>query len=166
MDFRLADPLCWPTEGSGQNRHLQPATLLKSPAIHHPALQSTMKMLTVIFVDPPDEEAASITLQSEQGEIVVFCHPCSLKIGDAVENRLSVLDADVCAAYLSDWSEDAKEAVSSEHLDRIGQYAYRGRGRVIDSTEGLVEVQGFVIEMGARYEGYVDFEITRLDFNP
>ncbi|NHZ37817.1 hypothetical protein [Massilia rubra] len=124
-----------------------------------------MKKLTVILVDPPDDEAASVTLRSEQGEVVAFCHPCSLKVGDVIANRLSVLDADVRAAYLSDWPDDEKEALSSEHLERIGHFAYRGRGRVIDSEEGLVAVQGFVIEMGAMNDGHVDFEITRLDIS-
>ena len=52
-----------------------------------------------------------------------------------------------------------------EVLERIGHYAYRGRGRVIDADEGLVEAQGFVIEMSAMNEGHVDFEITRLDIS-
>lgn len=124
-----------------------------------------MKKLTVILVDPPDDEAPSVTLRSEHGELVAFCYQCGLKVGDVIANRLSVLDADVRAAYLSDWPDDEKEVQSSEHLERIGHYAYRGRGRVIDAEEGLVEVQGFVIEMGAMNEGHVDFEITRLDIS-
>lgn len=122
-----------------------------------------MDKLTVILVDPPDDEAASVTLRSELGEIVAFCHPCDLSVGDVIENRLSVLEADVRAAYLSDWPEDEKETLSSQWLERIGQYAYRGRGRVIDQAEVLVEVQGFVIEMDVLCEGHVEFEITRLN---
>lgn len=122
-----------------------------------------MEKLTVILVDPPDDEAASVTLRSELGEIVAFCHPCDLSVGDVIENRLSVLEADVRSVYLSDWPEDEKETLSSQWLERIGHYAYRGRGRVIDQAEGLVEVQGFVIEMDVLCEGHVEFEITRLD---
>ena len=124
-----------------------------------------MKKLTVILVDPPDDEAPSVTLRSEHGEVVAFCYPCGHKVGDVIDNRLSVLEADVRASYFSDWPEDEKETLSIEHLDRIGHYAYRGRGRVLDPAEGLVAVKGFVIEMGAMYEGHVDFEITRLDIS-
>lgn len=79
--------------------------------------------------------------------------------------KLSVLDADVRAAYLSDWPADQKEALSSEYLERISHYSYRRRGRVIDAERGLVEVQGFVIEMCAANEGHVEFEISRLDIS-
>jgi hypothetical protein len=40
-----------------------------------------------------------------------------------------------------------------------------GTGRVIDQAEGLVEVQGFVIETPLLSDEYVDFEISRLDLN-
>jgi len=120
-------------------------------------------MLTVVLVEPPDDEDASVTLRSEKGELVAFSWPCDLKVGDVVENRLSVLEADVLATYLSDWPEDEKEALSTEWIERIGHYAYRGRGRVIDQMEGLVEVQGFIIEMGVPSDGHVDFKISRLD---
>jgi len=124
-----------------------------------------MDKLTVVLVDPPDEEAASVTLRSEQGELVVFCHPCSLKAGDVIENRLSVLDADVHATYLTDWPESEKEALSTEWIEHTGHYAYRGRGRVIEQGEGLIEVRGFIIDMGAVCVGHVDFEISRLDLS-
>ena len=120
-------------------------------------------MLTVTLVDPPDDEDASVTLRSDKGELVAFCWLCNLKIGDVIENRLSVMDADVLATYFSDWPEDEKMALSTEWIERIGHYAYRGRGRVINQMEGLVEVQGFIIEMDAESDGYVDFEISRLD---
>ena len=120
-------------------------------------------MLTVTLVDPPDDEDASVTLRSDKGELVAFCWPCNSKIGDVIENRLSVMDADVLATYFSDWPEDEKIALSTEWIERIGHYAYRGRGRVINRMEGLVEVQGFIIEMDAESDGYVDFEISRLD---
>jgi hypothetical protein len=122
-----------------------------------------MNNLTVVSVDPPDGEDASVTLRSEKAEVVAFCWPCDLKVGDVVENRLSMLDGDVLATYLSDWPDDEKEALSTEWIERTGHYAYRGRGRVIDQAEGLVEVQGFVIEMDVLCGGYVDFTITRLD---
>lgn len=122
-----------------------------------------MNQLTVISVDPPDDKSASITLRSEKGEVVAFCHPCSLVNSDLIENRLSVLDVDVIAAYLSDWPDDEKESLSTECIERVGHYAYRGRGRVVDQEEGLVEVLGFIIGMGALSDGHVDFEITRLD---
>lgn len=124
-----------------------------------------MDMLTIVLVDPPDEEAASVTLRSDKGELVVFCHPCSVTAGDVIENRLSVLEVDVDATYLSDWPEDETEALSTEWIEHSGHYAYRGRGRVIDQGEGLVEVQGFIIDMGAICDGHVDFEISRFDLN-
>lgn len=120
-------------------------------------------MLTVVLVDPPDDEAASVTLRSETGELTAFCYPCDLKAGDSIDNYLSVLDADVLATYLSDWPEDEKAALSTQWIERTGHYSYRGRGRVIDQAEGLVEVQGFIIAMNALCEGHVDFDITRLD---
>ena len=140
--------------------HLRESTLIDDTMT-----ASYMKKLTVISVDPPDDEAPSVTLRSDQGEVVAFCYPCGLKVGDVIANRLSVLDANVRAAYFSDWPEHEKEALSSAHLERIGHYTYRGRGRVIDVVEGLVEVLGFVIEMDALYEGHVDFEISRLDIS-
>ena len=122
-----------------------------------------MDKLTVTLVDPPDDGDASVTLRSEKGELVAFCWPCDLKMGDVIENRLSVLEADVLATYFSDWPEDEKKALATEWIERIGHYAYRGRGRVIDQMEGLVEVHGFIIEMGVLSDGHVDFEISRLD---
>lgn len=116
-----------------------------------------------MFVDPPDGEAASVTLQSEQGQVVVFCHPCDLSVGDIIENRLSVLDAEVRSAYLTDWPNGDKETHSLQRLERIGHYSYRGVGHVLDQSHGLVEVKGFVIEMDVLYEGPVEFEISRLD---
>lgn len=124
-----------------------------------------MNKLTVLAVDPPDEEAASVTLRSEHAEVVAFCWPCDLKVGDIVENRLAVLDADVLATYLSDWPEAEKEELSREWIERTGHYTYRGRGRVIDQAEGLVEVRGFVIQLPVLSDEYVDFEISRLDLS-
>ena len=122
-----------------------------------------MNKLTVVLVDPPDDEAASVTVRSEQGELTAFCHPCDLKAGDVIDNRLAVLEAAVLATCLSDWPDDEKAALSTEWIERTGHYSYRGRGRVIDQAQGLVEVLGFIIEMDAPCEGYVDFNIRRLD---
>ena len=122
-----------------------------------------MNKLTVVSVDSPDDEDASVTLRSQTGELVAFCWPCDLKVGDVIENRLSVLDADALAAYLPDWPEAEKAALSVEWIERTAHFSYRGRRRVIDQAEGLVEVQGFVIEMDVPCDGHVDFQITRLD---
>jgi len=122
-----------------------------------------MDKLTVVSVDPPGDEAASVTLRSSKGEVVAFCWPCDLHVGDLIENRLSVLAADVLASYFSDWPDDEKDALSTEWIERTGDYTYRGRGRVIDQEAGLVEVQGFIIDMPVLSDGYVDFTIDRLD---
>ena len=125
-----------------------------------------MGTITVISVEPytPGDESASVTLSSGSGEIVAFCWPCSLSVGDVIENRLSTMEGHVVAAYLSDWPENEKETLSSDCLERTGNYSYRGRGHVINQSEGLVEVKGFVIEFSdVLSEGHVDFEIVRLD---
>ncbi|MCB4364330.1 hypothetical protein KIH07_11335 [Hydrogenophaga taeniospiralis] len=125
-----------------------------------------MSTVLVKAVKPyaPGDESATVTLSSACGEIVVFCYPCHLKAGDQVENQLSALDATVQAAYLSDWPEHVKEEKSRPRLERVGQYSYRGRGRVIDQAEGVVEVFGFHIHLGeVPCDGNVDFECTRID---
>lgn len=125
-----------------------------------------MKNITVVAVEPysPGDESATVTLSSGKGEVAVFCWPCSLSVGDVIENRLSTLDGYAYATYFSDWPDDEKEALSTEWLERTGNYSYKGRGRVLDISEGLVEVNGFVIELGdVLGEGHVDFEIARLD---
>jgi hypothetical protein len=128
-----------------------------------------MHTLSVILVEPfsPGDESASVTLKSGCDEIVAFCWPCSLSVGDVIENRLSTMEGDTVASYLSDWPEEEKNALSSERLERTGHFSYRGRGRVIDQSEGLVEVNGFVIEFDeVLCDGFVDFEIARLDVKP
>ncbi|MCP1626334.1 hypothetical protein [Pseudomonas nitroreducens] len=125
-----------------------------------------MNTLLVEHVEPysPGSESASVTLKSSHGEIEVFCYPCDLKAGDRVENFLFALDADARAASLSDWSSDEVEEREKERLEKVGPYAYRGCGRVLDRTSGLVEVLGFQIELGAvPCDGAVEFEISRLD---
>ena len=125
-----------------------------------------MSTLLVERVEPyaPGDESASVTLRSTCGEVVVFCYPCSLAAGDRVQNHLSALDAQVQAAYLSDWPESEKHERSKERLLRVGAYAYKGCGVVLDRTRGLVEVLGFKIDLGeVPCEGHVEFEIARLD---
>lgn len=75
-----------------------------------------MATLSVISVEPysPGDECASVKLSSGKGEVVAFCLPCSLNIGDVVENRLSTLEGQAQAAYFSDWPDDEIEALSTE----------------------------------------------------
>jgi len=125
-----------------------------------------MNTLVVERTEPyaPDDESASVTLRSACGEIVAFCYPCDLKVGDHIENHLSALDAKVQAAYLTDWTEEEKQERSKERLEKVGPYAYRGCGRVLDQASGLIEVLGFHIELGAvPYSGAVEFEFIRVD---
>ncbi|RJF95690.1 hypothetical protein [Noviherbaspirillum saxi] len=125
-----------------------------------------MDTLKVIDVRPytPGDECADVLLRSAKDEATAFCHLCNVKPGDIISNRLSTLDGDVRSAFLSDWPSEMKEAHSSEYLEKTGNYSYRGRGQVIDHAEGLVRVQGFVIDFGSvPCDGIVDFEITRLD---
>ncbi|WP_147330547.1 MULTISPECIES: hypothetical protein [unclassified Duganella] len=125
-----------------------------------------MEVIHVVSVDPVStgDESASVTLDSGKGQLVAFCWPCGLHVGDEVENRLSTLEGIARAAYFSDWPAEEIEALSSERIERTGHYSYEGRGRVVDEAEGLVEVNGFVIELSnVHCDGYVDFEIKRLD---
>ncbi len=62
-----------------------------------------MNQLTVKRIDFYGDETASVTLENENSSIDVFCHLCEYKEGDKINNLLRVLDADVKAAYLSDW---------------------------------------------------------------
>lgn len=127
---------------------------------------ANMGKLSVITVEPysPGDDSASVKLSSGKGEVVAFCWPCSLGVGDVVENRLSTLGGNARAAYLPDWPSHEIEALSSELLEHTGNYSYKGRGRVLDASDGLIEVNGFVIELsGVMDVDYVDFEILRLD---
>ncbi|MBB3121134.1 hypothetical protein [Pseudoduganella violacea] len=112
----------------------------------------------------PEDESASVTLDSGKGQVVAFCWPCGLRVGDEVENRFSTLEGSASAAYFHDWPAEEIEALSSEWIERTGPYSYKGRGRVVDEAEGLIEVNGFLIELSnVLGDGYVDFEIKRLD---
>ncbi|WP_134163453.1 hypothetical protein [Pseudomonas citronellolis] len=125
-----------------------------------------MNTLLVERVEPyaPGDECASVTLKSSHGEIVVFCYPCDLKAGGRVVNLLSAFDADARAASLSDWPSDEIEERAKERLEKVGFYAYRGCGRVLDQDSGLIEVLGFHIKLGeVPCDGAVEFECMRVD---
>lgn len=125
-----------------------------------------MDSLVVERVDPytSGDESASVALRSERGSIDVFCSPCNLTVGDRITNHLTALDADARAAYLSDWSEEEKAERSAERLEKIGPYAYRGCGVVVDRSCGLISVLGFRIELGdVPCDGPVEFECLRVD---
>jgi hypothetical protein len=127
---------------------------------------SKIETITVVLVErfSPGDESASVTLSSGIGEIVAFCWPCGLNVGDVIENRLSTLEGHGRAAYFSDWPSDEIEALSFEWIKRTGNYSYKGRARVVDRSDGLVEVCGFMLELGdVLCDGHVDFEIVRLD---
>ena len=138
-------------------------------------LRQTLRMtshkfpdLIVTKVEPPNDEAASVTLTSGVSEIVVFCHPCDLASGSRVQNSLSPLDTDLLQPqYLTDWPGDERAEASKERLKRTGHFSYEGTGRVIDEALGLVLVQGFVIDFGEVPSGatHVEFKITRLDIS-
>jgi hypothetical protein len=125
-----------------------------------------MNSLVVERVQPyaPDAESASVTLRSDRGTLEVFCYSCALKEGERVPNLLVALDAQVRTAYLSDWPEYQKAAQSVERLEKTGPYSYRGRGRVVDQPQGVVEVLGFRLDVGrVPCDGYVEFECLRID---
>lgn len=127
-----------------------------------------MQTLFVERVEPyaPGDESASVALKSALGEIVVFCYPYRLKVGEHVTNRLSALDANACTAALSDWPEDEIKEKSKEWLEKVGPYAYRGCGHVLDQESGLIEVLGFHIELGrVPCNGAVEFECMRIDLD-
>lgn len=109
-------------------------------------------------------ESAEVTLDSGKGEIVAFSHPCDLSVGQVVPNLLHGMTEHVAAAYLSDWPESLKSERSIERLDRVDGFAYRGCGQVADQAAGLVEVLGFVLELGdLPCTEFVEFECVRLD---
>lgn len=109
-------------------------------------------------------ESAEVTLDSGKGEIVAFSHPCDLSVGQVVPNLLHGMTEHVAAAYLSDWPESLKSERSIERLERIEGFAYRGCGQVADQAAGLVEVLGFLLELGdLPCTGFVEFECVRVD---
>lgn len=128
------------------------------------ALGEIMDQLTVKKVDFYGDETATITLESDTSSIEVFCHLCEYQEGDKVDNLLRVLDADVKAAYLSDWPEELIKEKSQERLEKTGQYSYAGCGKVVDFENGIIEVKGFRIALEeVPFNGSVEFNIARLD---
>ncbi|MDU0353642.1 hypothetical protein RS130_06590 [Paraglaciecola aquimarina] len=89
-----------------------------------------MNQLTVKNVEFYGDETASVTLENENLSVEVFCHLCKYSEGDKVNNLLRVLDADVRAAYLSDWPAEMIEEVSRAlHLRHIWTLRY-GQGNI------------------------------------
>ncbi len=117
--------------------------------------------LLVLHVDEPGDEAASVTLASDQAAVTVFCHPCTLSAGQRVRNRLSALEVRLLQSpYGFDWPQDEREKLGRG----TGHYAYSGTGRVIDAGRGLVLVHGFLVDFGKVPEiDHVEFDILRLD---
>ena len=125
-----------------------------------------MDTLLVSQVTPfsPDSESAAVRLRSEHGEIVVFSYPCEVAVGDIVPNLLSCILKEAQAAYLTDWPDAEQQVRSAERLEKIGPFAYRGCGRVVDQQEGIIEVLGFRIEFGdVPCDGPIEFECERID---
>ncbi|MEO6280974.1 hypothetical protein [Roseateles sp.] len=125
-----------------------------------------MQTLLVDRVEPysAGDECSSVTLRSAHGQIDAFCFARDLVEGELVDNALTVLDAEIQAAYLSDWPEDLKTQRSVERIEKIGPYAYRGVGRVVDQAAGIIEVLGFRIYVGkVLCEGAVEFSFMRVD---
>lgn len=121
--------------------------------------------LLVLHVDEPGDEAASVTLASDQAAVTVFCHPCTLSAGQRVRNRLSALDVRLLQSpYGFDWPQDEREKLGRDRLIRTGHYAYSGTGRVIDAGRGLVLVHGFLVDFGKVPDvDHVEFDVVRLD---
>ena len=123
-----------------------------------------MNQLTVKKVEFYGEETATVTLESEAASIDVFCHMCEYKEGDKIDNLLQVLDADVKAAYLTDWPEELIKEKSKERLEKTGSYSYIGCGKIVETESSIVEVQGFRIELDEiPAQDIVEFKISRLD---
>ncbi|MBB1334647.1 hypothetical protein H5154_16120 [Pseudoalteromonas sp. SR44-5] len=133
------------------------------------ALWNTCKVhminqLKVTNIEFYSDETALVTVENEHSAVDVFCHICEYSIGDKVNNLLKVLDANVRAAYLADWPVEMIAEASKERIEKTGPYSYIGCGKVIDENEGVIEVQGFLIEFGdLPCQGSVEFEIDRLD---
>lgn len=124
-----------------------------------------MKDLLVTGVRPfsPRDDSAEVSLSSGKAEVVVFCHLCSISVGDQVPNRLSILDGSAKMPFLLDWPEEEKVRLSQERLEKVGIWDYAGCGRCYDLDEGLIIVKGFVIDLGnVPWDGPVEFEIERL----
>lgn len=126
-------------------------------------------LITKIELFDPTSESASVTLESDSGQVVAFCFPCSYEVGDRVPNRLHVLESTkLQSPYFNDWGDDERAQASLERLHRADNYAYSGCGKVIDPDDGLVQVCDFVLDFGDLPAGaeFVEFDITRLDLRP
>jgi predicted ABC-class ATPase len=106
-----------------------------------------MNQLTVKKVEFYGDQTACVTLDSGISTITVFSHLCDCREGDKVDNLLRVLDAEVKTAYLSDWSNEVKREKSRERIEQTGPYSYVGCGSVVDRENGIIQVNGFCIEM-------------------
>jgi hypothetical protein len=126
-----------------------------------------IKHLTIDRVDrlSADDEEADVTLSSEGGTVVAFCHPCAFVVGQLVPNLLRPFGvSELRAPYLEDWPSDDKARLGAERLERHGQLGYRGCGKVVDRTAGLVGVLGFVLDFGdLPPSDVVEFQFGRLD---
>jgi hypothetical protein len=112
----------------------------------------------------PSSEGAFVTLNSESGQLVAFCDPCSYDVGDYVGNRLHAdFVEELQSPYFEDWPADQREHAARQRLDRTGTHSYSGCGQVIDPRNGFVQVCGFVIDFGEVPSGaeFVEFEVTR-----
>ena len=123
-----------------------------------------MNQLTVKKIVFYGDETATVTLTSNISSVDVFCHLCEHKEGDKIENLLQVLDANIKAVDLCDYPAEMIEEMSKERIEKTGSFSYVGCGKVIDENEGIIEVQGFRIEVGElSCKGSVQFKIDRLD---
>ena len=113
----------------------------------------------------PGDDDASLTLSTGSNEIVGFCHPCSVRVGDLVPNRLGVLDAaELKASYFQDAPASIRDELEVQFLSRLGHFSYKGRGVVTDRELGIVSVLGFLLVFGeVPCDGWIDFQVSRLD---
>ena len=112
----------------------------------------------------PTSEGAFVTLNSESGQLIAFCYPCTYDVGDYVGNRLHAdFVVELQSPYFEDWPTDERELAARQRLDRTGTQSYNGCGKVIDPCNGLVQVCGFVIDFGEVPSGaeFVEFDVTR-----
>ncbi|KWC79590.1 hypothetical protein WL58_01480 [Burkholderia cepacia] len=112
-----------------------------------------------------DSECAEVTLSCGEHEITVFSFGGTARVNDIVRTPVSAVDCDVRAACLDDWPDDAKRAASRQWIGKTANpYGYRGCGQVVDREQGLIDVVGFVIDVGELpCGGAVEFECLRLD---
>ncbi|WP_233344092.1 hypothetical protein [Burkholderia cepacia] len=112
-----------------------------------------------------DSEYAEVTPCCGEHEITVFSFGGTARVNDIVRTPVSAVDCDVRAACLDDWPDDARRAASRQWIGKTANpYGYRGCGQVVDREQGLIDVVGFVIDVGELpCGGAVEFECLRLD---